>query len=74
MKERMDKECMEMFLTFLNKIKDEVSSTNFWYNLNDEMLSRYDYLSQPEFIGEFLLDYVIDRVKKEFETGGDKNE
>jgi hypothetical protein len=71
MAEKIDRECLEKFLTFLDEVKDEVSSTDFWYNLDDETLSEYDDLSQPEFIGEFLLDYVIDKVRKNFGAGGD---
>jgi len=71
MEEEICEGCLERFLTLLNKIKDEVSSSDFWYNLDDDRLSEYDDLSQPEFIGEFILDYAIERVKKEFKLGGD---
>jgi hypothetical protein len=54
----------------LKKIKEEVSSSRFWDNLDDETIERYDNFSSPELIAEFVVDHIIEKIKKGEESEG----
>jgi heterodisulfide reductase subunit B len=51
-------------LDFLNDLKDEVSSSEFWDNLDDEIVEKYDNFSSAELIAEFIVDYIIEKIKE----------
>ena len=58
-------------LDFLNDLKNEVSSSKFWDNLDEDVAKKYDDFSSVELIAEFVVDYIIEKVKEKFKIGGD---
>jgi len=58
-------------LDFLSDLKNEVSSSKFWDNLDESVAERYDNFSSVELIAEFVVDYIIEKVRKKFKIGGD---
>jgi len=57
-------------LDFLSDLKNEVSSSKFWDNLDESVAERYDNFSSVELIAEFVVDYIIEKVKEKFKIGG----
>jgi hypothetical protein len=51
-------------LDFLSDLKNEVSSSKFWDNLDDDVAKKYDDFSSVELIAEFVVDYIIEKVKE----------
>jgi hypothetical protein len=51
-------------LDFLNDLKNEVSSSKFWDNLDEDVAKKYDDFSSVELIAEFVVDYIIEKVKE----------
>jgi Zn-finger nucleic acid-binding protein len=53
-------------LSFLRSLKKEISSQEFWDNLDDKVAEKYDNFSHPGFITELVVDYTIKKIKKKF--------
>ena len=61
-------------LDFLNDLKNEVSSSKFWDNLDEDIAEKYDNFSSVELIAEFVVDYIIEKVREKLkENGPEKN-
>jgi hypothetical protein len=56
-------------LDFLENLKNEVSSSKFWDNLDDNTIKEYDDFSSVELIAEFILDYAIKKVQEKLKEG-----
>jgi len=60
MREISEKELLD----FLENLKNEISSSKFWDNLDDETVEKYDNFSSPELIAEFIVDYITRKIKE----------